>query len=214
MEHMEENDILNELTARYPALNSCKTDIVNACSSIADCYTNHGRLLVCGNGGSSADSDHMVAELMKSFEKKRPVDKNLKDGLKSVSRERGAFIADTLQNALPAISLNAQNALISAIANDMDASLVFAQQVVGYGRPGDLLIAISTSGNAQNVIDAAITAKAGGLTVVGLTGQHGGFLKPYCHIAICVPATSTPEVQEYHLPVYHAICKIIESKFF
>jgi D-sedoheptulose 7-phosphate isomerase len=211
---LTENDLLNELTSRYPALTSCKDDVLRACNAIADSFSNQGRLLACGNGGSSADADHMVAELMKSFEKPRPINKDLKDGLKSVSRERGGFIGDNLQEALPAISLNAHNALISAISNDMDASLAFAQQVVGYGRPGDLLIAISTSGNAQNVIDAAITAKARGLTVVGLTGQHGGNLKQYCHIAICVPATRTPDVQEFHLPIYHALCKMVESRFF
>lgn len=214
MEHFRDIEILNELVDRYPALDSCRAGIESACSAIAGCYANRGKVLVCGNGGSGADSDHVVAELMKSFERPRPVDEKLKEALKSVSEDRGEYLAEKLQQALPAISLHAHQALISAISNDVDSSLVFAQQVAGYGRPGDLLIAISTSGNARNVIDAAIAAKAMEMTVVGLTGQHGGGLKRYWDIGICVPATSTPQVQEYHLPIYHAICKITESRYF
>jgi D-sedoheptulose 7-phosphate isomerase len=151
---------------------------------------------------------------MKSYEKERQVPEDLKAGLKAVSGERGAYISGKLENALPAISLNAHSALCSAISNDMDASLIYAQQIVGYGRAGDLLIAISTSGNSQNIIDAAITAKAKGLTVIGLTGQTGGRLKQYCDTTICVPSNTTPEIQEFHLPVYHTICRIIENRFF
>ncbi|MCK5134679.1 MAG: SIS domain-containing protein [Bacteroidales bacterium] len=207
-------EILNEMISRFPALESCKEDIENACSTVIDCYSNNGLLLLCGNGGSCADADHIVGELMKSFEKRRPVDKDLKHGLVSVSNTRGAAIAEKLQHALPAISLNAHNALISAISNDVDPSLVYAQQIAGYGRKGDVLIAISTSGNSQNIVDAVITAKAKGLTVIGLTGQSGGEMKQYCDISICVPSISTPEVQEFHLPIYHTICKTVENRFF
>ena len=211
---MKEEDILNDMINRYPALEDCKYDIREACKAVINCYSNHGKLLLCGNGGSCADADHIVGELMKSFERKRPIDKTLEGSLKSVSGERGAFIADRLQNALPAISLNAHSALYSAISNDMDANLVFAQQIAGYGQKNDVLIAISTSGNSQNIVDAAITAKAKGLTVIGLTGQNGGRMKQYCDIAICVPSLSTPEVQEYHQPIYHSICRIAENRFF
>ena len=211
---MKEEDILNDLINRYPALENCKYDIREACKAVINCYSNHGKLLLCGNGGSCADADHIVGELMKSFERKRPIDKKLEDSLKSVSEERGAFIADRLQIALPAISLNAHSALYSAISNDIDANLVFAQQIAGYGQKNDVLIAISTSGNSQNIVDAAITAKAKGLTVIGLTGQNGGRMKQYCDIAICVPSLSTPEVQEYHQPIYHTICRIAENRFF
>jgi len=151
---------------------------------------------------------------MKSFEKQRPVDDELRNSLLSVSDERGSSIAGRLQKALPAISLNAHTALYSAIANDIDAEIVFAQQVAGYGEKGDVLIAISTSGNSQNVIDAAITAKALGLTVIALTGQNGGKMKQYSDIAVCVPADNTADVQEFHLPVYHTICKMVESWFY
>lgn len=211
---MKEEDILNEMISRYPALEDCKYDIREACKAVINCYSNHGKLLLCGNGGSCSDADHIVGELMKSFERKRPIDKTLEGSLKSVSGERGAFIADRLQNALPAISLNAHSALYSAISNDMDANLVFAQQIAGYGQKNDVLIAMSTSGNSQNIVDAAITAKAKGLTVIGLTGENGGRMKQYCDIAICVPSLSTPEVQEYHQPIYHTICRIVENRFF
>ncbi|MEE9460597.1 MAG: SIS domain-containing protein [Bacteroidales bacterium] len=211
---MKEEDILNDMISRYPALEDCKYDILEACKAVINCYSNHGKLLLCGNGGSCSDAEHIVGELMKSFERKRPIDKTLEGSLKSVSGERGAFIADRLQNALPAISLNAHSALYSAISNDMDANLVFAQQIAGYGQKNDVLIAISTSGNSQNIVDAAITAKAKGLTVIGLTGENGGRMKQYCDIAICVPSLSTPEVQEYHQPIYHTICRIAENRFF
>ena len=182
--------------------------------AVINCYSNHGKLLLCGNGGSCSDADHIVGELMKSFEIKRPINKDLEASLKSVSGDRGAYIGDRLQNALPAISLNAHSALFSAISNDMDANLVFAQQIAGYGESNDVLIAMSTSGNSQNIVDAAITAKAKGLTVIGLTGQNGGRMKQYCDITICVPSESTPEVQEFHQPIYHTICRIVENRFF
>jgi D-sedoheptulose 7-phosphate isomerase len=156
----------------------------------------------------------MVGELMKGFEKKRPAGKELENSLRSMAGERGAFIADRLQGALPAISLNTHSALCSAIANDMDASLIFAQQVAGYGKKNDVLMALSTSGNSPNIIDAVITARAIGLTVIGMTGESGGKMKPHCDISICVPASKTPDVQELHLPIYHTICRMVENRFF
>ena len=211
---MTGEDSLALIIRRYPALSCCEKEIWEASMASIDCYENSRKILVCGNGGSCADADHIVGELMKSFEKRRPVEKDLEDGLKSVSNERGEYIAKNLQSALPAISLNAHSSLISAISNDIDPNLIFAQQVAGYGREGDLLIAISTSGNSQNIVDAVITAKAKGLTVIGLTGQSGGEMKQYCDIPICVPAVNTAEVQELHLPVYHTICKAVENRFF
>lgn len=211
---MKEEDFLNEVISRYSALESCRLDIQNACNMVIDCYSNNGKLLACGNGGSCSDADHIVGELMKSFERKRPIEPVLEENLKNIGGERGNYIAGKLQNALPAISLNAHSALYSAIANDIDASLAFAQQVLGYGNKGDILIGITTSGNSQNVIDAAITARAQGLKVIGLTGQTGGMLKEYCDITIRVPATNTADVQEFHLPVYHTICKVVEYRFF
>lgn len=211
---MKGEDVLNELISRIPALESCKQEIGDAAEAIIECFTMHGKLLICGNGGSCADADHMVGELMKSFEKKRSLPEEFKKSLRAASEARGDYLAEHLQQAMPAISLCSHTSLVTAISNDMDASLVFAQQVAGYGRKGDVLFAISTSGNSQNVLDAAIAANAKDMIVIGLTGQHGGELLSYCDITICVPAIKTGQVQEYHLPVYHALCRIIESRFF
>ena len=203
-----------ELIRRYPLLEECREEIMEAATTMLDSFQMDGKLLICGNGGSCADADHMVGELMKSFEKKRPVPNDLRKNLRSVDAEQGARMAEHLHNAVPAISLCAHTALITAISNDMEADLMFAQQVVGLGKVGDVLLAITTSGNSLNVVNAAIAAKAKGLTVIGLTGKTGGRLKPFCDFCISVPAVTTPEIQELHLPVYHSICQIIEETLF
>ncbi len=205
---------LDGMIRRYPALGSCKNEIKTAAETIIASFKTGGKILICGNGGSCSDADHMVGELMKSFEKKRPLPEDLKARLLLASPERGRHIAENLQNALPAISLCSHNSLVTAISNDMDADLVYSQQIVGYGLSDDVLFAISTSGNSRNVVDATITAKAKGMRVIGLTGQHGGEMRQFCDTAICVPANTTAEIQEYHLPVYHTICSIIENRFF
>ena len=206
--------ILDELIDKYPQLQPLKNEIRQAADCLVRCYENGGKVLACGNGGSCSDSDHIVGELMKSFEQKRPVDDTLKNRLKEIAGERGNYIAEKLQIGLPAISLTAHSALITAFANDVDPNLIFAQQVAGYGNLGDVLIALSTSGNSQNITDAIITAKAKGLTVIGLTGESGGKMKLICDILINVPGKRTALVQELHLPVYHAICAMVESHFF
>lgn len=206
--------ILNETTARHPQLLPLRDTILQAAESLVACYAGGNKVLVCGNGGSCSDSDHIVGELMKGFERMRPLGQSLKEKLLVVDRERGTYLAEKLQQALPAISLTAHSALITAVANDNGADLVFAQQVLGYGNKGDILIGISTSGNSRNVIDAVITAKARGLTVVGLTGQSGGKMKAYCDILINVPGTNTARIQELQLPVYHALCRMVEDHFF
>ena len=211
---MTGDERLDEMIRRYPALGCCEKEIWEAATAIIDCFENSRKILLCGNGGSCADADHMVGELKKSFEKKRPLPEEFRARLQSASLERGGYLAKNLQNALPAISLCSHTSLLTAISNDMDADLIYSQQVAGYGMKGDVLFAITTSGNSRNVVDAAITAKAKGLRVIGLTGQHGGMIKQYCDTAICVPSTTTAEIQEYHLPVYHAICRIIENRFF
>lgn len=206
--------ILNELTERHPLLFPLKDTILKAAESLIGCYRNSGKVLVCGNGGSCSDSDHIVGELMKGFERKRLPGEDMRSRLLSVDSERGVYLAEKLQQALPAISLTAHSALITAVANDNGADLIFAQQVMGYGNAGDVLIALTTSGNSRNVVDAAITAKAKRMTVIGLTGGSGGKLAPLCDILINVPGKSTAQVQELHLPVYHALCQIVESHFF
>ena len=211
---METNKILKNLIERYSNLIHLESSIEEAVKIIVRAYNNGGKVLVCGNGGSSADSDHVVGELMKSFEMKRPLDQAVQKNLRALFPERGDFLAENLQQGLPAISLSAHSALISAISNDIGGDLIFAQQVVGYGNPGDILLAFSTSGNAQNVIDALIVAKAKGLKTIGMTGETGGKMQTYCDLLINVPETRTAFVQELHLPVYHAICLMVESTIF
>jgi D-sedoheptulose 7-phosphate isomerase len=211
---MDNKTIMKELCNRYPQLISVESAIEEAAESLIKCYSSEGKLLVCGNGGSSSDSDHLVGELMKSFESKRPIKSSVAEKLTIVSPERGIFLAQKLEGGLPAISLSSQTALTTAVSNDMDASLIFAQQVLGYGISGDILVAISTSGNSQNIIDACITAKALNMKVIGLTGINGGRMKQYCDILINVPENRTAYIQELHLPVIHTLCAIIENHFF
>lgn len=205
---------LTDLTARYPELAACLPDIERAFDLLTATFAGGGKLLVCGNGGSAADSDHIVGELMKGFERARPVSDEVRQGLRALDADAGAYLADHLQGALPAISLSAHTALATAFNNDVAADVVFAQQVYGYGRPDDALLAISTSGHSRNVINAACVARVRGLRVIALTGADGGALRQRCHVTIAVPYTRTLEVQERHLPVYHALCLMLEDRFF
>jgi len=206
--------ILNELSARFPQLALLKMVILEAAGCLIRCYEQGGKVLVCGNGGSCSDADHIVGELMKGFEHHRPLSQPLKAALIKSGGERGSYLAEKLQQGLPAISLAAHSALVTAVANDTDPSLVFAQQVAGYGKAGDILIALSTSGNSQNVVDAIIAAKALGLTAIGLTGETGGLMKNHCDLLINVPEKRTARVQELQLPVFHALCMMVEAHFF
>ena len=181
---------LDQLCERYPVLFDLRNPIAEAAGMIINCYSRGRKLLICGNGGSSADADHFAAELMKSFESGRPLDKSLKVRFLEVSGTRGRFLGEKLEHALPAISLS-NTALTTAISNDIDPSLIFAQQVIGYGEEGDVLIGISTSGNSQNILDACITAKALNLNVIGLTGESGGRMKHYCDLL--VNSTGNPD---------------------
>jgi phosphoheptose isomerase len=212
--YMENVKFIDELILRYPKLMDISYKIDEAAERIIRCYQNGNKVLICGNGGSSSDSDHIAGELLKGFEQRRPLDESVRKQLISVSGERGDYLAEKLQTGLPAISLSAHTGVLTAIVNDIDASLIYAQQVVAFGSPGDVLIGISTSGNAQNVIDAAVTARALEMTVIGLTGETGGKLKSFCDILINVPEKRTSYVQELHLPVYHTLCLIIENYFF
>ena len=178
------------------------------------CYENGGKLLIAGNGGSAADSDHIVGELMKGFVKRRPVSAEFAEALKQADPERGEELAKKLQGGLPAIALTNHTALSSAFANDVDGMLSYAQQVNGYGKAGDVFLGISTSGNSENVMYAAVTAKAKGLKVVGLTGKTGGKLAKLADVAIIVPEQETYKIQELHLPIYHVLCLMLEDKFY
>lgn len=211
---MSKNIQIERLLKRNNELTGLKTVIAKAASAIVKSFENGGKLLVCGNGGSSSDADHIVGELMKSFERKRPIKQKLKDKLTQQDEMRGTYLAEQLQQGLPAISLTTHVALTTAVANDIDADVIFAQQVTGYGNAGDILIGISTSGNSQNVIDALIVAKAKGLITIGLTGKTGGAMKEFCDILINVPEKRTASIQELHLPVYHTLCSLVEDHFF
>lgn len=209
---MEEQ--LNLLIERYPKLAVCKEDIKKAYELLETAYTSGRKLLVCGNGGSASDSEHIVGELMKEFKLKRKVYSDQASALKAIDPELGQILADNLQGALPAICLTGHSSLTTAFMNDANADLVFAQQVNGYGKPGDVFLGISTSGNSKNVLYAAVNAKAKGLKVIGLTGAKENKLMKYADVCIRVPETETYKIQEYHLPVYHCLCLMLEEKFF
>jgi D-sedoheptulose 7-phosphate isomerase len=211
---MKTKHILAEMLNRYSQLASLEEPIKKAAETIIETYKNGGKVLVCGNGGSCSDADHIVGELMKSFEGRRPLSLPLQEKLKQLSPETGAMLAEKLQQGLPAISLTVHAALITAIANDISGEVIYAQQVLGFGKQGDVLIGLSTSGNSQNVIDAMIVAKAKGMTTIGMTGETGGKMKEWSDILLNVPERRTAYVQELHLPVYHAICMMIETEIF
>lgn len=209
---MEEQ--LRILIDRYPQLAVCKEDIKKAYELLEAAYQNGKKLLVCGNGGSASDSEHIVGELMKEFKLKRKVYGKQAAALKEIDPELGQVLADNLQGALPAISLTAHSSLQTAFMNDVVPELVFAQQVNGYGNAGDVFLGISTSGNSKNVLYAAVNAKAKGLKVIGLTGGRENKLMKYADVCVCVPETETYKIQELHLPVYHCLCLMLEQKFF
>ena len=206
--------MLQELSARYPQLAVCEDALKAAAAAMIGCYQNGGKLLLCGNGGSCADCDHIVGELMKGFLKKRPLRSTQKADMLHNSPLLDDALLSKLQGGLPAIALPSIPALNSAFCNDVDPELIYAQSVMALGQAGDVLIAISTSGNAKNVFAAAKVAKGLGLTVIGLTGKGGGKLSETSDICIRVPETQTFKVQELHLPVYHYLCAATESHFF
>ena len=171
-------------------------------------------MLIVGNGGSAADAEHIVGELMKGFVKDRPVSEEMCEALRSVDPERAEGLIRNLQEGLQAICLNAHTSLNTAFANDKDPVMCYAQQVNGYGKPGDVFMGISTSGNAENVMYAAVTAKAKGMKVIALTGKDGGKLAKISDVSIIVPEQETYKIQEYHLPIYHALCLMLEERFY
>lgn len=219
---------IDHLIDRYPKLIVCREDIVKAYEILEEAYSSGCKLLVSGNGGSASDSEHIVGELMKEFKLKRKVYASIskmEDGrwksfsevgarMVEIDPEMGTTLAENLQGALPAICLTGHSSLTTAFMNDANADLVFAQQVNGYGKEHDVFLGISTSGNSKNVIYAAITAKAKGLKVIGLTGSRESKMSKLADVCIRVPETETYKIQEYHLPVYHCLCLMLEDKFF
>ena len=205
---------LDELIKRYPQLDVCKKDIEKAYLLLQKTYDKNGKLLIAGNGGSAADSEHIAGELMKRFKITRPINKELADKLMKIDPERGELLVKNLEMPLRAVPLTSHIAITTAYMNDADATGVFAQQMLGFGNEGDVFLAISTSGNSENIISACVVAKAMGIKIIGLTGEKESKLSKYSDICIRVPETETYKIQELHLPVYHALCLMLESNFF
>lgn len=205
---------INLLIERYPKLVSIRQEIIDAYLMMEESYENGGKLLIAGNGGSAADSEHIAGELMKRFKILRPVSKEYAEKLKEVDPVRGAELSKNLECSLMAIPLVAHEALTTAYINDVDGLGVFAQQLFGYGRKGDVFLGISTSGNSKNIMNATVVARASGIKVVGLTGAKGGELAKVADVAVKAPETETYMIQELHLPIYHCWCLMLEDHFF
>lgn len=205
---------IDELIHRYPVLESGKESIEEAFGILSMCFRRHGKLLIAGNGGSAADAEHIVGELMKGFVLPREIDEVLKAKLQNIDHHMGIELSGKLQQALPAIALNNHSSLNTAFLNDVDGKLCYAQQILGYGEDGDVFLGISTSGNSENILYAAIVAKAQGMKVIALTGAGGGRLADMADVAIIVEEQETYKVQELHLPIYHCLCLMVEEEMF
>ena len=212
---LPEAEVFRHLLSRYPALAPLERDIVAAFELLASSFRGGGKLLVCGNGGSAADAEHIVGELMKTMASSRRLSAPERQAFQGkVAGATGVYLSEHLEGALPTIALGAHSALATAIQNDTAGDMVFAQQVYGYGRPGDLLWAFSTSGRSRNVVLAAATAMATGMKVLAFTGEMESPLGEIASVAVKAPASTTPEIQEFHLPIYHALCEALEQRFF
>ena len=206
--------LLNDLINRCPALAVCEPDIQNAIRLLIKTFRDGGKLLMCGNGGSASDCEHIVGELMKDFMVSRKIPENTRKKILASAPGNGEYIAEHLQGALPAISLTSHMSFISAFSNDKAADLAFAQQVYGYGKPEDCFMGLSTSGNSKNIVYAAETAKALEIKTIALTGATGGVLGGVCDVVIKSPSHITPIIQEHHVSIYHTVCMILEETFF
>ena len=211
---MTNDGILQNLFSHYPELKPCEDAISKAFAILADCYDQGGVVYTCGNGGSCADAAHIVGELMKGFIRKRRLPQDEQEELMRLDAVDGAYLAEHLQCGLRAVSLMGQEALSSAVGNDLGGDIAPAQQLLGFARPGDVLWGISTSGNARNIALACKVAKLKRLKIIGMTGEGGGKLASLADVCIQAPAKETYRVQEYHLPIYHALCIMIECRYF
>ena len=205
---------INLLIERYPVLKVIREEIIDAYFVMEECYEHGGKLLIAGNGGSAADCEHIAGELMKRFQTPRPIPQELAEKLIAVDPIRGKNLAKNLECALMAIPLVAHEAMTTAYINDVDGLGVFAQQLYGFGRKGDVFLGISTSGNSKNVMAATVVARALGIKVIGLTGAKGGELATVADVCVKAPADETYMIQELHLPVYHCLCLMLEDRFF
>lgn len=205
--------IFDELFARYPALAVCRDDVGRAFDALLSAYRAGGKVLCCGNGGSASDCEHIVGELLKKFKKHRDISAGVAAALRAAGPD-GVRLAEKLEGSLPAVSLVSQTGILTAFANDVGWDEAYAQQLLGLAKPGDVLVALSTSGNSTNCVLAATLARALGVKTIGLTGAKGGRFKDVCDVCVCVPADETFKVQEFHLPVYHALCAMLEEELF
>ena len=203
--------IFQEYAARYGFVQNAEEVLRQALDTLESAYLAGGKLLVCGNGGSCADADHIVGELVKSFRIHRPLEAELKEAFETVGGR--SELADKLEGGLPAISLCAHTALMTALINDIGADYVYAQQVVGYGKKEDVLLGISTSGNSKNILFAGEAAKAKGMKTIGLTGREGGRMREQFDLVICADADATENVQDMHSVFYHILCAALENEF-
>lgn len=210
----EQKKLLNDLLERYPMLSVCEEDIWNAYQILCECYLDGGKLLVAGNGGSAADAEHIVGELMKEFRKKRYLHDDMRKKIMAVDSELGVELCENLRAALPAIALTGNVALSTACLNDVNGTIGFAQQLFGYGRERDVFLGITTSGNSKNILNAMVTARAKGMKTIALTGRDGGRTLSLADTAIIVPENETYKIQELHLPIYHTLCLMLENRFF
>lgn len=212
------NNLLEEkielLVNRYPALGNIKGDIISAYKIMEECYKASGKMLIAGNGGSAADAEHIVGELMKGFKLPRKPTEAYAEKLIAIDQDFGRVLAENLQGALPAIALDGHPALSTAYMNDCEPLLCFAQQVNGFGQKGDVFLGISTSGNSKNILYAATVAKAKGMKVIGLTGKNDSKLEEIADVCVKAPQTETYMIQELHLPIYHCWCLMLEDRFF
>lgn len=208
---MKHIDLLME---RYPVLKSIKDSLIDAYLLMEQSYLNGGKLLIAGNGGSASDSEHIAGELMKSFKLERRIPDDFKKNLIAIDSVRGEYLAKNLQQPLLAIPLVSLEALSTAFINDVDGYGVYAQQMLGFGKPGDVFLAISTSGNSKNVMNATVVARAMGVKIIGLTGAKGGELASVADVSVKAPSEETYMIQELHLPIYHCWCLMLEERFF
>ena len=205
--------IFDQLFERYPSLLCAREDVLGAFELARSTYENGGKLLCGGNGGSACDCEHIVGELLKSFKKPRVISESVADKLRQFG-EDGEYLLDKLEGSLPAVSLISQSGVLTAYANDRAWDSAMAQQLYGLGNEGDLLLVLSTSGNSKNCVYAVLAAKAKGIKTVALTGEGGGRLKGLCDVCVCAPEKETYKIQELHLPIYHALCAMLEEEFF
>jgi len=213
MDEKIKNEI-DVLFANYPALRGCEESILAAFRILKDCYYRKGLIMVCGNGGSAADAEHIVGELMKGFKMRRPISPEQHLLIHTMFPADGDFFTQNLQQAIPAISLISQTSVSTAFINDVKAEMVYAQLVMGYGKPGDAVIGLSTTGNSKNVVNACKIAKALGIRTIGFTGEKASLLSEICDVTIQVPAQEVYRVQELHQPVYHSLCAMLEIEAF